>query len=768
MTIKPLFMLGIVVMSLVSALQPLHALIPQPLEINHQEGQFEFNSRTKWIVENKDQEAIALSLSSQFSKVSGYNYPVVISKKTPQNAVIFRTDNQMADEAYTLEITAKKIILKASSPHGFFNAIQSLRQLLPSEINGKSFVTDKKWTVRAAKITDSPRFAYRGFMLDVSRHFIPKEDVLKLLDQLAYHKINYFHWHLVDDNGWRIEIKKYPKLTDVGAWRVDRGNFFPMRTNPIPHEVSTQGGYYSQDDIREIVKYASERFIEVIPEIEMPAHTNSSLAAYPQFRCPVGNKHLSVLPGIGGTNSSEIYCAGNDSVFSFLEDVLSEVMELFPSEYIHIGGDEATKTNWKQCPLCQARMKENNIPNEEELQSYFIKRINRFLQQNNKKLMGWDELVDSEIPEGATIFGWRGMGDAGEKAGAKGFNFIKSPAQKYYLLRYQGPQWFEPYTYFGNTTLKDVYDYEPAGTELAENVKKHMLGIEACLWTEFVTNSKEAEYLIFPRLSAFAETAWSQPENKDWGSFVKRIDKMVEDFRQSDINFAPSMFNIAHKIEATNGKLKITLENIRPDAEIRYSLDGSEPNAQSNLYISPLKVNAGTSIRAQVFINGKARGRILPLNTFTHKAIGAKIISGEPMAFVLTNGLFGSDKRSDGEWLEIYDRDFSFVMDLGESKTFDLIKISWLNDAGMTIQLPAFVNISVSDDGVDYRNILEKKYGEKEIFQFGLYRHNKQYDCNTQAARYLKFEIKNPGITPVDHVRPNTPTRFALDEIIVL
>ncbi len=767
MTLRSLIVTGIVVLLTALTPQTLQALIPQPRKIIYHEAQFEFNRKTQWIVENKEQEAIVRSLSSLFVKTAGFDHTVRTSGKATRNAVILQTDKGLKNEAYSLNITAKNIILKASTSHGFFHGIQTLRQMLPSEINGKTLMPNAKWTVKAASISDSPRFDYRGFMLDVSRFFMPVEDIKRLLDQLAYHKINYFHWHLVDDNGWRIEIKKYPLLTDIGAWKVERHNNFSMRHNPEPGESATVGGYYTQNDIREIVQYAAERYIEVIPEIEMPAHTNSSLAAYPHLTCPVVKNHIGVLPGIGGAHAANIYCAGNDSVFTFLEDVLTEVMTLFPSQYIHIGGDEAAKTNWEKCPLCQARMKDHNIPNEEELQSYFIKRINLFLQKNNKKLMGWDELVDSEIPEGATIFGWRGMGNAAEEAGKKGFKYIKSPAQKYYLLRYQGPQWFEPYTYFGNTTLKDIYQYEPLNTQYPESVTKNMLGVQACLWTEFVNSSGDAEYLIFPRLSAFAESAWSLPENKNWESFVKRIDKMTADYKSAGINFAKSMFNIAHKAEVTDNKVRLTLENIRPDAEIRYTTDKSEPIISSELYRSPFFVNEGTSVRARVFINQQAFGEILALNFLSHKAIGAKVISTEANAGLLTNGLLGSEKRTDGEWVEVYDRDAAFVIDLGQTNTFNSVKISWNINAGMTLHLPTEIKITVSDNGTDFRHIHTQTYSENERFQFGMYRDTKEYLFGKQNARFIKLEIKNPGMTPAGHVRPDTQTRFALDEVIV-
>ena len=743
-------------------------LVPKPNKIEVAAfGNFSFNANTCWLVENNSQRAVASQLSQMFHPLTGWDYKVKVSEKAVLNSVVFTTNKELASEAYRLRVTKQHIFVEASTDKGFFYAMQTLRQLLPPEINANRWMPAVEWTVPGVNITDEPRFGYRGFMLDVSRYFMPKKDILRLLDYLSLHKINYFHWHLVDDNGWRLEIKKYPRLTDVGAWRVERFHPFPMRANPDPGEPTPVGGYYTQDDVREIVKYAQERYIEIIPEIEMPAHTNSSLAAYPQLACPVVEKYIGVLPGIGGKNANIIYCAGNDSVFTFLEDVLTEVMTLFPSQYIHIGGDEANKENWEKCPKCQARMQANNITCEEELQSYFIRRINRFLMGKGKRLMGWDELVDSEIPEKAIIFGWRNSGSGGEKAGEKGFNFIKSPAVKYYFIRYQGPQWFEPYTYFGNTTLKDVYDYEPVSKEYPASVLNKMLGIESCLWTEFVNNTNEAEYLIFPRLAAFAEAAWTQPENKGWEDFLFRTDKLLKSYDALGINYARSMFNIEHEVRPENDILKLSLNTIRPDVEIRYTTDGSEPKNNSNLYNSSIEILPATIFRAVTFRKGKKAGAVLSLNTISHIAVGAKVISKDTNAFILTNGLLGSEKLTDGEWLDYYDRDGVIIIQLKAKTTFSKVELGLLNNSGMVIHYPSAVKISVADDTISFKTVFEKYYPESERFKSGMYRTTHAYETGKQQASYIKIELKNPGITPVNHVRAGIPTRMAVDEVML-
>lgn len=742
-------------------------IVPKPNQLEVQSGTFCFDSKTRWLVENVGQQKLLSEIIRDFKAATGWQYSIKTAKSVKRNAVIFHTNNNLASEGYKINATTTSIHIEAATNKGFFYALQTLRQLLPAEINAGRLSSNINWNIPCVSINDAPRFGYRGFMLDVSRFFMPKKNVLRLIDFLAYHKINFFHWHLVDDNGWRIEIKKYPRLTDVSAWRVDRTNFFSMRTNPEPGEATTIGGFYTQDDIREIVKYAQDRYIEIIPEIEMPAHTNSSLAAYPNLTCPVVDHFIGVLPGMGGANAATIYCAGNDSVFTFLENVLSEVIGLFPSKYIHIGGDEANKTNWKICPKCQARMKANNIKNEDELQSYFIKRINTYLINKGKHLMGWDELVESEIPENSVIFGWRGMGLDAEKAGAKGFKYIKSPALKYYFIRYQGPQWFEPYTYFGNTTLKDVYEYEPLPATIPDTVARNMMGVESCLWTEFVEKSDEAEYLIFPRLAAFAESAWTRPEKKNWSDFVKRVDRVLLAYNYMNINYARSMFNLDHNVRPKDGKLEIQLGCIRPDVEIRYTTDGSEPKFNSSLYKNAFSLEPPTMVRASTFQNGICVGDILPLSIISGKAVGASVVSKDENAYVLTNGLRGSEKITDGEWLDYYDRDGEFTVELEQPTLCSQIAIGMLNNSGMGIHLPSEISISVSNDNVIYVPIFNKKYSEIERFQNGIFHFIGKYEISEQLVKTLKINIKKPGDCPPTYLRAGQKCRMAFDEVMV-
>ena len=419
-------------------LTPIVSVVPCPVQMVPGTGNFLFSGSTVLRVENAEQARVARNFVNLFTRAAGFT-PVLKTGKG-KGDVCFVSDPLLKSGAYRLSVSPEQISIEASDAKGFFYALQTIRQLLPPDIENSRTV-NAMWTVPCLTIQDEPRFGYRGLMLDVSRFFIPKESVLRIIDCMAMLKINKFHFHLVDDNGWRLEIKKYPRLTEIGAWRVDHTDVpFHSRRNPLPGEPTPVGGFYTQEDMKEMIAYAADRQVEIIPEIEMPAHTNSSLAAYPQLACPGGDQFIGVLPGLGGDHASIIYCAGNDSVFTFLQNVIDEVAALFPSRYIHLGGDEAQKTYWKKCPLCQERMKKEHLAHEEDLQGYFMKRIGEYVRSKGKEVMGWDELTNSFIPEGAVIFGWQGMGNAALKAADRGHRFVMTPARVMYLIRYQGPQ----------------------------------------------------------------------------------------------------------------------------------------------------------------------------------------------------------------------------------------------------------------------------------------------------------------------------------------
>lgn len=741
-------------------------MVPRPAQMMPGSSNHLFSDQTVFVVENEEQAEVARSLIALFTRTAGFTPKLNVGG---EGNVRLLTDPSLKSEAYSLEVSPQEIIIKASDNKGFFYALQTIRQLLPPSIERES-LSDKnlEWSIPVVTIQDEPRYGYRALLLDASRFFIPKENVLRIIDCMSMLKLNTLHFHLTDDNGWRVEIKKYPRLTEVGAWRVDRQDLpFPARRNPKKGEPTPVGGFYTQEDIREMVAYAAERQVEIVPEIDMPAHSNAALAAYPKLACPVVKEYIGVLPGLGGRNSEIIYCAGNDSVFTFLQNVMDEIMELFPSRYIHIGGDEAQKTHWKQCPLCQARMKKEQLANEEDLQGYFMKRISDYVRSKGREVIGWDELTNSSfLPDNSIILGWQGFGQAALKAAEEGHRFIMTPARIMYLIRYQGPQWFEPVTYFGNNTLKDVYDYEPVQKDWKPEYASLLMGVQGSMWTEFCNKPEDVDYLLFPRLAAVAEVAWTQPDKKDWALFLKGMDRYNEHLAEKGIVYARSMYNIQHKVTPENGVLQVKLECIRPDVEIRYTVDGSEPTASSSLYTDSLTVTAAQTIKSATFAQGEQMGQTLVLPIAWNKATGKPILGNKPNEKLMTNGVRGSLKYTDFEWCCWEKSDhISFTIDLLQKEKLSTFTIGCITNYGMAVHKPKSIRIAVSDDNETYREIAGLHFTAEEIFREGAFIEDFSVDMKGTEARYVRVTAEGAGACPADHVRPGQEARVYFDEI---
>ena len=743
------------------------SLVPCPVAIVPGTGNFQFTAKTVFAVENEEQAEVVKQFTALFTNAAGFTPRIKTESK--KGDVCLLTDASLDSEAYLLEITSKKIRIYASDVQGFFYALQSIRQLLPAAIEGTQ-VVNALWAVPAMTITDRPRFSYRGLMVDVSRFFTPKENLLRIIDCMAMLKLNKLHLHLTDDNGWRIEIKRYPLLTEIGSRRVERpGAPFFARRNARQGEPTVEKGFYTQDDIREIVSYAMARHIEVIPEIEMPAHSNAALASYPLLACPVVDKYIGVLPGLGGAHADIIYCAGNDSVYTFLEGVIDEIVDLFPSRYIHLGGDEAWTVNWKKCPRCQARMKAEGLKNEEDLQGYFMARMARYVQSKGREVMGWDELTNTDIPEDAIIFGWQGRGQAALKAAKLGHRFVMTPALILYLIRYQGPQWFEPLTYFGNNTLKDVYDYEPVQKEWSPAVEKLLMGVQASLWTEFCNKPEDVDYLLFPRLSALAEGAWTQTDRKDWQTYLKAMDRFNEHIAAKGIVYARSMYNIQHTVTPVDGQLQVKLECVRPDVQIHYTTDGKEPDLQSALYSEPLRLTTSKTVKAATFANGEQIGKTLVLPVEWNKATAKPILgSNTEKLKLLVNGVRGSLKQTDFEWCSWMNNDtISFTVDLQKKEEIHTVTLGCITVYGMAVHKPACIRVAVSDNNRNFRLAGELHYSQKEIFREGSYVDNCSFALDNVQARYVRITLCGAGLCPENHVRPGQEARPFLDELII-
>ena len=745
-------------------------LVPRPAQIVPGSGNYLFSGKTVFAVENEEQAEVARSFIALFTRAAGFTPKLTVGDAEKGN-VRFQTDATLKSEAYTLQVSPKEIIIEASDAKGFFYALQTIRQLLPASIE-KEEVSDKKvkWSIPAVSIQDEPRFGYRALLLDASRFFIPKENVLRIIDCMAMLKINTLHFHLTDDNGWRVEIKKYPRLTETGAWRVNRMDVpFYFRRNPEPGEPTPIGGFYTQEDVKEMVAYAAERQIEIIPEIDMPAHSNAALAAYPELTCPIVKSYIGVIPGLGGGNSGVIYCAGKDSAFTFLQNVLDEVMALFPSRYIHLGGDEAQKGYWEKCPLCQARMKNEHLDNEEDLQGYFMKRMSDYVCSKGRKVIGWDELTNSSfLPEGVIIQGWRGLGTAALKAAEQGHPFIMTPARIMYLIRYQGPQWFEPQTYFGNNTLKDIYDYEPVQADWKPEYASLLMGVQASMWTEFCNKPEDVDYLVFPRLAALAEIAWTQPEKKDWTSFLKAMDIYNEHLTAKGIVYARSMYNIQHTVTPEDGMLEVKLECIRPDAEIHYTTDGSEPIATSPLYKEKLAVKETLNLKSATFVKGRQMGKTLTLPVRWNLATAKPVSGCNPNEKLLTNGIRGSLKYSDFEWCSWTNNDsISFTIDMEKMEKVNTFTIGCITSYGMAVHKPRLIEIAVSGDNKTFDKAGERTFTPEEIFREGNYIEDISISLGGVETRYIRVTAKGIGKCPDNHVRPGQEARVHFDEVMI-
>jgi hexosaminidase len=499
-------------------------------------------------------------------------------------------------ESYGLKVSGRGVTISAPSYAGLFYGLQTLRQLLPPSHRAVTQAED--WTIATVEIEDGPRFVYRGMHLDVGRHFFPVEFIKKYIDLLAMYKMNTFHWHLTEDQGWRIEIMKYPRLTEVGAYRSETilaKNFSPYIGDGKPY-----GGFYTQDEIREVVAYARSRYVNVIPEIELPGHSKAALAAYPELACTEGPFEVATIWGV----HEDIYCP-SEQTFAFLQDVLTEVMELFPSRYIHIGGDEAPKARWEESEFAQEVIRREGLADEHELQSYFIRRIEMFLLEHGRRLIGWDEILEGGLAPQATVMSWRGT-SGGIEAAKQGHDVIMTPTSHVYFDYYQGDRRFEPLAIGGFTPLEKVYEFEPVPEELTAEEAEHVLGAQGNVWTEYMKTSEYVEYMVFPRMLALSEVVWSAREARDWTRFVSALPSQFQLLDGQRVNYrVPHVRGLEHDGITLADHITLSLSSPIPEAVIRYTTDGTDPTANSLVYAAPFGLpvsSANTEVRARAFL----------------------------------------------------------------------------------------------------------------------------------------------------------------------
>lgn len=578
------------------------SILPQPQAIRVDEGVFEVDKATKIYMDlcTDEMKRVAGFINEKFAKAAGFELEIV--DRMPEENFIAFMNAGMPTESYVINAKPQGVFIDYGDGAGAFYAVQTLFQLLPTEIYAQERQKGIDWTVPCCSIDDAPRFKYRGMHLDVCLHYFDFEFLKRYIDIMAAHKVNRFHWHLTEDQGWRIEIKKYPLLTEKGQWRKETvvGSLFSGVYDGIPH-----GGYYTQEQVKELVQYAAERYVTIIPEIELPGHALAAIACYPELSCGLEDHYETATKwGV----FKQVYCT-KESTFKFLEDVFDEVFELFPSELIHIGGDECPKASWKACPHCQSMIKKLGLKDEFELQSYFVTRMEKYINSKGRQIIGWDEILQGGLAPNAKVMSWLGE-EGGIKAAQQHHEVVMSPHQKYYLDYWQADPYTEPLAMGGPTTLKMMYDYEPVPDVLTSQEARYIIGVEGCVWTEYMPTPERVEYMAWPRMCAIAETGWTQAD-KDWDGFTRRLEKHLGRLDGMNVGYCKAFFNpmiVFHKDTKHNMVVSMTVD--APGAEIRYTLDGSAPTIDSPKYEIPFSINRSQVVSAQAFRDGKPVGEV--------------------------------------------------------------------------------------------------------------------------------------------------------------
>jgi hexosaminidase len=721
------------------------SLIPQPVSVERAGGVYRSGTLLVTVPEpGPEVEAVMKSFTQDWLVLTGRRLSYSVSPGAATDP----------PEGYHLAVQAQGIHITAASGAGVFYALQTLRQLIPR--------------IPCVKIVDYPRYGFRGMHLDVSRHFFTVDFIKKYLDILAAYKLNTFHWHLTDSHGWRIEIKKYPRLTSVGAWRADRPGIPMTIAQPTgPGEAATYGGYYTQDEIRDIVAYAARRYITIIPEIEIPGHCTAALVAYPEysdFDNPVPLLRPCGSPGDVVHN----LCLGYEPSFTFVEDILTEVMALFPGSFIHIGGDEVRGGPWYSCPRCRARMREKGFVTARQYQDWFTHRIDSFINAHGKRMIGWDEVLEADISSGAAAMAWHNP-DAALQALKTGHDIVMTPYRYTYFDFYQSDPRLEPNITYAMLGLDTVYAFEPTPPGLGPEESRHVLGGEACLWTENFATPAAVEYMLLPRLLALAEVLWTPEDKKDYARFVRKAEVHFGRFRAAGLHFATSVYNVAIQpgwAPEKNG-IRVSLSDQAHLYPIRYTLDGTAPGTQSALYTGPLLITRSANLRASVFRDGEPVGKTNGDRLTVHLATGAMLRMSPDSAVStveamrLVDGIHGTIEPYDGRWVIFHDSVVDIVIDLKTVQRIHGFDIGCMEDQVGDMYLPASVGVAASIDGEHYHRLF---YQENKKIPAELDRHTVNYhrEALTSAARYVRFSFRNAGLSPDPQ-----KNLFVLDELTI-
>jgi len=735
-----------------------YLILPFPQSMAPGYGYFPLNEEVTLSFDEADPEL--QSISSYFQEwLSAKSLPElkVEHNTSGRNAIQLKISPDIGVDTYALTITTKGILIQGGSPASVFYGIQSLSQLIQQQQGQETL------EIPCVHIEDQPAFSYRGLHLDVGRHFFPVSFIKKYIDLLARYKMNRFHWHLTEDQGWRIEIKKYPKLQEVAAYRNETliGHY---NDNPQRYDGEPYGGFYTQEEIKEVVAYAKERYVMVIPEIEMPGHAQAALAAYPELSCAGGDIQTATKWGV----FEEVYCP-TEATFEFLENVLLEVIELFPSPYIHIGGDECPKTRWKESAFCQALIKEKGLKDEHGLQSYFIQRIEQFLNKNDRQIIGWDEILEGGLAPNATVMSWRGE-EGGIEAAKQGHDVIMSPTSHCYLDYYQSQHSEEPLAIGGFLPLDKVYNYHPIPEELSVEEAKYIQGVQGNLWTEYISTPDKATYMTFPRAIALAEVGWTKEPNKDLNRFLKSVSKHLEWLEEEGINVANHLFDLEPLTELDeNGDLSLRFTSLAKVQSIRYTSDGTPPTMEAPALSGSIALEKSGTYTGQAFQGDQAVGRSAQLDFNQHLGTGASIqLTNAPSerysaggAGAILNGIQGSSERyGDKEWLGFEGDDFVATVDLGESKTIDHINFRFFNGPGQWIYPPRNIEVqitkSLKEEGATFRTSVQS--GDDKIVETKL-------ETKGTSGRYLQIKIPNYGLIPEGSQGGGNRAWLFIDEI---
>lgn len=743
-----------------------YEVIPLPQEIKITTGNFVLNDRTSIVYpkDNKEMQQNANLLAEYIHQMSGKKLKVIDEPVTSNTIILATGLNADNAEAYQLKVTQDNVIITGTSEAGTFYGIQTLRKSLP--ITNKGDIS-----LPAAEINDYPRFSYRGVHLDVSRHFFPADSVKRFIDMMALHNINRLHWHLTDDQGWRIEIKKRPELTTIGSKRSET----VIGHNSGEYDGIPYSGFYTQDEAREIVKYAQERHITVIPEIDLPGHMQAALAAYPELGCTGGPYEVWKMWGV----SEDVLCAGNDKTLAFIEDVLNEIVDIFPSEYIHVGGDECPKVRWEKCPKCQARIKAEGIKGdkkhsaEEYLQSYVISRMEKFVESKGRHIIGWDEILEGGLAPNATVMSWRGM-DGGIEAAKQKHNVVMTPNTYVYLDYYQSADTdLEPDAIGGYLPLEKVYSFEPTAGISPED-QKYVIGAQANLWTEYIPTFSQVEYMIMPRIDAVADIQWSDPSKKDYQTFLPRVARMTQLYDRLGYNYGKHIFDINASLTTNteNGTLDIALTKLG-EGDIYYTVDGSDPTIASIKYEGPVQINQDCEFKA-IVVRPNGTSRVFSEEIFFNKATMKPItLKEQPSrgyvfngAQVLVDGLRGGSNYKTGHWLGFQGKDLDATIDLKEPTEIQKVSFNTNVVKGDWIMGASAVTVKVSDDGKNFKEVASKKIPElTQNDKDGLY--PQEISFAPVKARYVEVII-NSGKLPKWHGGAGSPAFLFVDEIEIL